>query len=37
VLYSGLIARGELSTIKVGRRRLVSASAVRDFIDRAAS
>ena len=32
-----LIARGELSSIRVGRRRLVSSSAIRDYIERAAA
>lgn len=35
-LYGELQA-GRLASLKVGRRRLVSASAIRDFIARAAS
>ncbi len=36
-LYSGPIARGELRTLVVGRRRLVSSSALQDFIEQASS
>jgi excisionase family DNA binding protein len=33
----GELGAGRLASLKIGRRRVVSASAVRDFIDRATS
>lgn len=36
-LYNGPIARGELRTVKVGRRRLVPASAIATYISEAES
>ena len=36
MVYS-LIGRGELTSLRCGRRRLVTASAIRSYIDRAAS
>jgi excisionase family DNA binding protein len=33
----GELGAGRLTSLKIGRRRVVSASAVRDYIDRAAS
>ena len=35
-LYEGPIAHGELRTCRVGRRRMVPESAVREYIERAA-
>ncbi len=35
-LYEGPIAHGELRTCRVGRRRMVPASAIAEYIERAA-